>query len=126
MHIVTSEAIKAARRKPCSAIIRTTPTTNMMTDVATGLVGRPSEGLRSVPVAPRAPIRRALSVIVTKMMTNGTPSERPCWGSQVQTVCNLMSSDCTMPRPRPAAAVIQNDWNRPISTAPSAGTTNSV
>ena len=126
MQIVTSDAMKAARRNPCSETSTTSPSTNTISDVATaGSAGRGTDcaWCRS---APRAPRRRAYNVMATKMMRNGSPSERPCFGSQLQTVWSLTSSDCTMPSPRPAPAVIQNDWNRPISTAPSAGTTNSV
>ena len=126
MQIVTIDVMNAARSEPCSATSRTTPSTNMISEVAIGRLGRPSEGLRSAPVLPRAPNRRALRVIVTRMITNGTPSARPCCGSQVHTVCSLISSDCTMPSSKPARAVIQNELNRPTSAAPSAGTTNSV
>ena len=104
----------------------TAPTTNVSTAVATGRAGRPMDGLRQSPSTPRDRSRCALSVMTIRMSTNGTPSPRPCWGSQVNTVCSLTISDWITPSSRPAAAVTPNEENRPISAAPRAGTTNSV
>ena len=126
MQTVTIEAMNAARSDPCSASSTARPTTKQMTEVSNGREGLPRVGFRSVPVSPLAPIRRARRVIVTRMSRNGTPSTNPCCGSQVHTVSSLINSDCTMPRPRPAAAVSQNERNPPINTAPRAGTTKSV
>ena len=57
---------------------------------------------------------------------NGTASDNPFCGSQVQTVISLLISDWAHPINRPANAVIQNDSNRPTSAAANAGTMNSV
>ena len=104
----------------------TTPTTNVSAAVTSGRAGRPIDGLRQCPITPRPRSRCALSVITTRMITNGTPSPSPCCGSQVNTVCRWTISDWITPSARPAAAVAPNEENRPISAAPRAGTTNRV
>ena len=126
MQVNVIEVMKALRSDPCSTTSTARPSTKQTPAVTSGLPGRATEGLRRSTSSPRARTLRARSAIVTMMTMNGSASGRPCWGSQVHTVCSLMISDCAMPSASPASAMIQNDWKRPTSATPSAGTMNSV
>src|ERR1700733_13613155 len=102
------------------------PTTMQLPAVTAGRLGRPTAGLWTSVIAPRAVKRFASTIIAIMMKTNGRPSWRPCWGSHVHTVCSLVSSDWSIPSTSPAITTTLKDENRPSRAAPSAGTMNRV
>ena len=104
----------------------TIPITTQEPAVIAGRRGRPTAGLWTSVICPRADSRRASTMIVSMMITNGRPSCSPCWGSQVQTVCSLTSSDWSMPMTRPPMTTRVKEEKRASSAAPRAGTMNSV
>ena len=69
--------------------------------VAAGRGGRPTAGLWTSVIVPRADRRRASTMIASMMMMNGRPSCRPVCGSHDQTLWSLTVSDWSMPIARP-------------------------
>lgn len=123
--VISDDAI-AERYSSETTRIATRPMTNETPVVRTGARGRPIEAVYASRMPPRDGSRPARAIIAMTITRKGTPSWSPSLGSQSQTVCSLISSDCSIPMPRPAATVMGNEVKRPTSAAPSAGTTNSV